>query len=146
MRQRMRSFLKKGYASDWIQSRISIRPGIHHCPLLRLVVRHLLSYSPCLLLLSLCLLPSFALRHLPLPIVQRISLTTSLFVFSHTFPISPVPFLSTADQRSCSVFWVSTHFRLRGYFADETPAVIKEYNQGTIHSKIPLLVTLLSVL
>lgn len=30
----------------------------------------------------------------------------------------------------CSVFWVSTHYRLRAYFEDEKPEIVKEYNRG----------------
>ena len=38
--------------------------------------------------------------------------------------------LVEAVQRGrCSVWWVSTHFRMKGYFPDEQPDVIKNYNE-----------------
>jgi hypothetical protein len=32
-------------------------------------------------------------------------------------------------NKKCSVWWISTHYRVKGYFHDETPEKIKQYNE-----------------
>jgi hypothetical protein len=31
---------------------------------------------------------------------------------------------------ACSVWWVSTHYRMKAHFDDETPEIVKDYNEG----------------
>ena len=39
--------------------------------------------------------------------------------------------MQTGDvSKACSVWWVSTHYRLVGHFADETPEYIRNFNLG----------------
>jgi hypothetical protein len=37
---------------------------------------------------------------------------------------------SPTIRHNSEIYWVSTHFRVRGIFGDETPEIIKEYNSG----------------
>eukprot|EP01038_Epipyxis_sp_PR26KG_P014458 gene14458-19404_t len=36
-------------------------------------------------------------------------------------------------SQKCSVWWVSTHYRVKGYFADEQPDKIRRYNEDMRH-------------
>eukprot|EP01031_Cornospumella_fuschlensis_P039046 gene39046-47507_t len=41
--------------------------------------------------------------------------------------------LDGSYKKPCSLWWVSTHFRRVGYFADEKEEVVKDYNLGMRH-------------
>ena len=44
--------------------------------------------------------------------------------------------LARAADRPCSVWWVSTHYRMRAYFEDEKPDLVRGYNLGESHNVI----------
>ena len=54
--------------------------------------------------------------------------------YSQLFEGNPCPhILNSKDVLSsdqCSVWWISTHYRIKGYFPDESPEMIKSYNEG----------------
>lgn len=38
--------------------------------------------------------------------------------------------INPAAEKTCSLWWVSTHARLKAYFTDEEPQLIQSYNEG----------------
>lgn len=50
--------------------------------------------------------------------------------FSELFLRNPCPLIREHKNNNCSIWWVSTHYRMRPYFEDEVPEVIRGYNEG----------------
>lgn len=50
--------------------------------------------------------------------------------YSELFQHSVCPRIASNTNSKCSVWWISTHYRLQAHFPDEGPEVVKAYNEG----------------
>lgn len=50
--------------------------------------------------------------------------------YSDLFLNSPCPLIRASTNRLCSVWWVSTHYRLRAIYPDEVEDMVRNYNVG----------------